>query len=110
MTVPNYTPTTQPGETRRRTRYIGIRLPLDALPTVEVLEQDVVRLADAERVLADLGNLPTGSFDPAEQFPVRDPTTDALTGDTASVGQAHALIYSWVRAKQIARDEQEAQP
>jgi hypothetical protein len=106
MTTPNYTPTTTPGQTRRRTRYIGIRLPLDAAPSVEVLEQDVVRLTDGERILADLGSLPTGTFDPAETFPVRDPATDALTGDTASVGQAHALIYSWVRAKQLARDQE----
>jgi hypothetical protein len=102
--MPNYAPTQNPGDTRRRTRYIGIRTPLDAVPQVEVLEQDVVRLASGEVVLADLGNCPVSPFDPAETFDVRDPGTDATTGTTATVGQAMALIYSWVRKQQLARD------
>jgi len=105
-----YAPTTQPGETRTRTRYIGIRTPHDAPPQIESLEQEVIRTATGERVLADLGNVPTGAFDVTESFPVRDPSTDAETGDTATVGQALALIYSWVRAKQLARDAAEDQP
>ena len=103
-----YAPTSNPGDTRRRTRYIGIRTPLNAAPCVEVLEQDVVRLAAGEVALEDLGNLPVGEFDPAETFQLRHPETDALLGGTATVGEAMALIYSWVRAKQIARDESQA--
>ena len=100
----NYAPTQNPGDTRRRTRFIGIRTPLDALPQVEVLEQDVVRLPAGEVVLTDLGPCPVAPFDPASTFDLRDPSTDALTGTTATVGQALALIYSWVRKQQLARD------
>jgi hypothetical protein len=111
--------TTNPGDIRRRTRYIGIWTPGDERtfaeiaanpagapkPSIEVLEQDFVRLADREKKLTDLGSVPVGAFDPSESFPVRDPTTDELIpGATATVGQAMALIYSWVRAKQTARD------
>jgi hypothetical protein len=101
----NYAPTQTPGDTRRRCRFIGIRTPLNSVPQIEVLEQDVVRIASGEAVLADLGNLPIATFDPSETFDVRDPNTDALTGTTATVGQAMALIYSWVRKQQVARDQ-----
>jgi hypothetical protein len=100
----NYTPTQAPGDTRRRCRFIGIRTPLDSVPQIEVLEQDVVRITSGEVVLADLGLCPVAPFDLGETFDVRDPDTDALTGTTATVGQAMALIYSWVRKQQLARD------
>jgi hypothetical protein len=107
----NYAPTTAAGQFRRRCRYLGIRVPLDSAPAVEILEQDVVRLLDAttgqingEVVLRDLGTCQSGAFDPSESFEVRDPTTDATTGDTATVAQAFQLIYSWVRHKQTLRD------
>ena len=102
---PTYAPTTAPGEQRRRCRYLGIRTPLGQPPQIEILEQEVIRTQVGERVLEDLGNVPVGAFDPAETFPVRDPETDAETGQTASVGQAFALIYSWVRKQQLARDQ-----
>ena len=103
MTMTDYAPTVNPGDTRRRTRYIGIRTPLNVAPTVEVLEQDVIRTKTGEAVLADLGSFPT-PLDLAEVFPLRNPVDDSLTGDTATAAQAMALIYSWVRAKQLARD------
>ena len=115
MTV--YSPTVSPGDTRRRCRYLGIRTPLDTrtdeqkaegvpapVPIVEVLEQEVIRTANGERVLEDLGALPVGAFDPTESFPLLDPETDAPLGGDATVGQAFAIIYSWVRAKQAQRD------
>jgi hypothetical protein len=70
-----------------------------------------VRLLDAttgqlngEVVLRDIGTCPSGAFDPAESFEVRDPNTDSTTGGTATVSQAFQLIYSWVRHKQTIRD------
>jgi hypothetical protein len=109
MTI-TYAPTINPGDTRRRTRFIGIRTPLSGVPSVEVLEQDVVRLTDGERVLADLGHLPVQAFDPAQTFELRDPETDALLGSQATVGQTMALIYSWVRDQQTKRDAAQGAP
>ncbi len=122
MTI-QYT-TTKPGEVRRRTRYIGIWTPPDLRafaeqaanptcapkPTVQVLEQDLVRLADREGMPQDLGDLPGCQFNLANSFPLRDPQTDAIIpGQTATDAQVMALIYSWVRSKQDARDALEAQ-
>lgn len=107
--VPTYAPTTTPGDQRRRTHFIGIRTPLGQVPQVEVLEQEVIRTAAGERVLEDLGQVAgVGAMTPAELatvFPLRDPETDAEIGGTATPAQALALIYSWVRAKQLARDQ-----
>lgn len=102
---PTYAPTAAPGEQRRRCRYLGIRLPLGQPPQIEILEQEVVRTRDGERVLEDLGNVPVGAFDPAEEFEVRNLDTDQPVGQTATVGQAMALLYGWVRKQQLARDQ-----
>jgi hypothetical protein len=97
------------GSVRRRVRYLGIRTPLNAPPTVEILEQDVILLTDGgEAVLLDLGACPIGDFDVTESFPTRSLETDAMTGETATVGQVMELIYSWVRHKQTVRDAAEA--
>lgn len=116
--------TTTPGDIRRRTRYIGIWTPPDLrtfaaqasdpagapLPTVQVLEQNLVRLADREGMPQDLGDLPGTQFKPSNEFPLRDPQTDAIIpGQTATDAQVMTLIYSWVRSKQDARDAQEPQ-
>jgi hypothetical protein len=101
----NYSPTVNLGDTRRRTRYIGISTNLDSLPTVEVLEQDIVKLSGGEVVLRNLGNLKVSAYNPDEEFDIRNPETDELTGSTATVGQAMALIYSWVRKNQLLRDQ-----
>lgn len=103
-----YAPTIATGEQRRRTRYIGIRTPLGQAPQVEVLEQEVIRTQAGERVLEDLGQVAgIGALtleEMATAFPLRNPETDAEIGGTATPAQALALIYSWVRSKQLARD------
>ena len=109
--MPTHAPTINPGDERRRCRYFGAQIPNGAAPIIQVVEESVIRRADGtEKSIADLGNLPTGAFDPAETFAIRDPETDILTGDSASVGQAFALIYSWVRHKQTQRDEAKLNP
>jgi hypothetical protein len=117
----DYAPTVNPGDTRRRCRFIGIRVPLDTRtnaekaaniqappPQVEVLEEDVIRTAQQERVLEVLGNLPVGTFDLSETFPILNPENDGALGGNATVGQAFTLIHSWVRHKQTLRDTAEA--
>jgi hypothetical protein len=105
--MPTYAPTVTPGDQRRRTRYIGIRVPHDGVPTVEILEQEVIRAKAGERVLEDLNGFGVAMDEKemAASFQVRDPITDAeIPGATATGAQVFALIYSWVRAKQLARD------
>lgn len=112
----SYAPSSSPGSVRTCTRLIVIRLPPDLrtdtekeeiprpVPQIDVFEREVVRLADREKPLEDLGRLPTPEFNPVEVIPLLDPETDLPTGETVSVGQIHAGIYSWIRAAQSARD------
>jgi hypothetical protein len=95
------------GDIRRRTRYIGIEIPLNSTPKVTILEQDAVKLPQGERVIEDLKGLNFTISDFNEEFPLRNPETDELLGSNGNVAQAFALIYSWVRAKQVERDSQE---
>jgi hypothetical protein len=107
MTTPSYAPTVNPGDTRRRTRYIGIRTNLDGY-TVEVLEQDVIRLASGtDKVLEDLGGISV-AMTPAELarvIPIKNPADDSDTGEALTTGQILAGVYSWVREHQRLRDE-----
>lgn len=108
----NYSPTVTPGDERRRTRYLGIRIPHNGVPTVEVLEQDVIRTkAGIEEIIRDLGgfNRTVDAAALAESFPVRNPADDSLTGGSVTTAQTMALIYSWVRAQQLLRDAAAAQ-
>lgn len=111
----SYAPTATPGDTRRRSRYIGIRIPHDAAPTVEVLEQDVIKLKDGtEKVLQDLGpvaGIPLiAGLAIAETFPARNPITDEIIPDKfVTAGDAFAVVYAVVRGWQLARDAQEEQ-
>lgn len=105
-----YAPTVNPGDTRRRSRYIGIRIPHNAAPTVEVLEQDMVRLASgSEKVLEDLGavaGIPVLTPEAlAVQYPARNPVTDEIIPDQfVTAGDAFAVVYAVVRGWQLERD------
>lgn len=111
-----YDPTVNPGDTRLRSRYIGIRVPPNAYPTVEVLEQTVIRTKDGvEKILEDLGavaGIPVlDSAALAVQYPARNPVTDEIIpGKFTTPGDAFAAVYDVVRGWQLARDAKEAQP
>ncbi len=114
-----YAPTINPGDTRTRCRYLGVWNPLNAAPRIDILEQEVVRLADGETVLRDTNGLSAGLDGSA--FTLRDPATDAplapeacaaiaaaIASGTATDGMAMVLVYSWTRYQQEARDAREA--
>ncbi len=115
-----YAPTTNPGDTRTRCRYLGIWNPLNAAPSIDILEQEVVRLADGETVLRDTNGI-TGVRLDGSAFTLRDPATDAplapeacaaiaaaIAAGTATDAMAMVLVYSWTRYQQEARDAREA--
>ena len=117
MTI--YAPTKNPGDTRTRCRYVGIRNVLNAAPNIEVLEQEVVRLVDGEAVLRDLDGVNAAITGAA--FALLDPRTDepidgqvkaaiagALESGFADDETTMMLVYSWVRYQQAQRDAREA--
>ena len=105
-----YDPTTNGGETRLRTRAINIRTPHDAAYTIEILEQEVIRVAgNGERIINNqAGRIEV--IDSADErtftFPLLSPISDQPLGDATATGEEFlTMLYSFVRAHQGKRDE-----
>ena len=117
MSAPNYNEQSardNPGTTYRRTRYIGIRNNPTGPALVEILEADALFINGVKEHLREgVGGLNESidTTDPAalaRSFPLRNPATDAvIPGQTATVGQALAIIYAYARDQQVLRDAKE---
>lgn len=104
-TAPNYGPTTDKGDTRRRIWRVTCENPLNGIPSATMHEEDVVRVANGEvsfndHPAAPLHHVPT---DPSEIVEIRNIADDTLLG-TTTLGQIHTLIYSLGRHLQKLRD------
>jgi len=106
-----YSPTVNPGDTRIRCRYLAFRIPHDAPVCVDAMEQEIIRTATGERVLADLGPVsgiaPLDLTDPATLatvVPIIDPTTNLPTGQSTTVGAVFVGLFSYIHNAQLARD------
>jgi hypothetical protein len=104
-----YAPTQHPGDTRTRCYRLRINNPNGGLPDAIIHEEDVVRLSDGERHLADRGAF-TIAIDMQEQVELLNPLTDQPLGVSMSAGEIQAAIYSWVRLQQKKRDTASSLP
>lgn len=87
----------------QRTRRIVIDTPAGEVPTISIQEE--VAMFDGSDILTKaLGTTITSPFDPVETFLLRHPETDELLGSSDTQAALYTLIYSWVRHKQIERD------
>lgn len=75
------------------------------MPSIEYLEQTAIRLATGQgkRKLEDLGGA-TIAFDPMEVIPLRNQSTDELTGETKLAHEIMSDIYSAIRKWQEDRN------
>eukprot|EP00919_Chromeraceae_sp_WS-2016_P068699 GHVR01162614.1.p3 GENE.GHVR01162614.1~~GHVR01162614.1.p3 ORF type:complete len:122 (-),score=24.03 GHVR01162614.1:1943-2308(-) len=116
----NYGPTSLPGDTRDRVWHTVIDTPMDErtdaqksdgvaapVPQTIYFEESGVKLGDHEKVLEKSHSENRIPFDPSVVIPLRHPVTDELTGETATAGEAMALIYSYIRMDQEARQAAE---
>jgi hypothetical protein len=97
------------GTTWQRCHQIVIDNPRRALPAVRFDEEEVLALSDGQEIKRPVGSVRV-PFDPAQEIPLRDPVSGALTGDTATYGDAYALLYSAYIAAAEARDAALAPP
>ena len=88
----------------QRANRIIIEVPYNANPATAVCEQTVLKLSDTNVIVQELGVTMNAPFDPNGSFPLRDPTTDALTGASSTEGALQMLLYSYVRNLQELRD------
>jgi hypothetical protein len=103
--IPNYGPTINPGDIRRRIWRNTNENPLGNTPNAVMHEQDVIRLSDGtEKVLENGETLSKVPTDMSEVVVLRHPETDQVLGET-TLGMIHTMIYSLGRHMQNARDE-----
>lgn len=105
-----YDPTTNPGDMRTRARYVGIRTPNGATPSVEVLEEQIALAGGQELTVGQAGGIRVAidETELARVIELRNPLDDSLTGHSLTVAEIHAGVYSFVRAHQELRDAAEA--
>ena len=105
----DYKESTVAGTTWQRCYQIVVDNQRGAAPAVSFCEEEVLALADGREIKTQLGPL-TIPFDPAQEIPLRDPTTGELTGATTTYGEAYTLLYSAYMAAAEARDAAIAAP
>lgn len=101
--MPDYKETNLAGKAWNRCHEIVIENVRGTPPSVRFVEERVLELEGDQEIRQNLGPL-TVSFDPAREIPLLDPATGEPTGETATYGQAYALLYSAYIAAALARD------
>jgi hypothetical protein len=88
------------GDATRWTRFdqVVISNPIGSSPYVTCRAQDVIELVGGEKIIRNTSQL-NFAFDPAYTFPILDPSNNQPTGQTASMGEVYALVYSAVLAQ-----------
>jgi len=99
----NYNETSVTGESYQRTNRIIIENPYQGAPVIAFEEQKIFNLGDGEVLQKPMGQLRL-DFNPAEVINIIDPTTNIATGQTITLGEIYALIYSVYWQKAIERD------
>ena len=104
MSAPQYGPTINPGDVRRRAWRIGAENPLGGLPTITFHEEEIIKLSDgSERPLGRTRDLSV-AYAPGTSLPLLNPITGEPTGQTISHDVVFAALYSLGRATQDATD------
>ena len=114
-TVPNYNEQSAkdiPGTTYRRVRYIGIWNPTTGPAQIQILEADALFINGAKRNLDEgvggitlsLENTDAATLNAPIQL--KNPVSDeVIEGQTFTRAQLWAMLYSWAREEQTARDQ-----
>jgi len=102
--MPNYLPTANAGDTRRRVWFLGIRNTLGQPGAVELREEEVIRLADGtERSLGPSRDLGL-SYSPElgrVALTLRSPLNDSeIPGAVMPIDTIYAAIYTLARYMQ----------
>jgi hypothetical protein len=95
------------GQTRTRSQKQTVVTPSGGIPSIEICEQDMIKIAgNGEVVLRE-----TPAFSVAltaerlaKQFQLRNPVDDTLLGQEVTGNQAMAFYYSFIRDCQLERD------
>ena len=99
----NYKQTTVSGETWQRAARVVVENPLNATPSILIVEEEAIVLGD-KTITNVCGNL-SCAFDPEATFPAIDPATDEPVGRDITHGEVYALLNSLYMDLAKKRDE-----
>lgn len=109
MIMPNYGPTSAPGDTRLRIPVLHGYYRLGEAGSVDFQEQEVVQLADgSETPLRDTRTVPA-AYQPGRVIDLRSPVDDAVVGQISHEA-IFAAIYSLGRQAQLDADAKDTAP
>ncbi len=101
------------GQTRTRSQKQTVVTPSGGIPSVEICEQDMIKIAgNGEVVLRETPafSVALTAEELAESFPLLNPADDSELGATMTGEQAMAAYYSFIRKCQKRRDAAQSTP
>lgn len=104
--MPNYTETSTPGDTRRRTYYLEIRNPEASFPEAQLQTQDRINLLSGEREYVHRDTF-IARFDAeglAESFDLVNVDTGEPLGQSMTGLQLMVAVQSWALKQMLKRD------
>lgn len=98
----DYKQTDVTGTTWHRFSRVSIENPYQGQPRVNCSEQECITLPTGD-FIRDIDML-SFDFDPSEEFPLLNPSTNEPLGGTSSGLNAYILVYSYVMHEAAKRD------
>lgn len=105
----DYRQTTITGQKWRRSLHVECNNPYGGPAWIRFDEEDRVVLSDGATIGTPCGSVTKHFIDPADTFPVLNPTNGEPTGQTCSHGQLYALLWSLYMDSAAERDAAEAE-
>lgn len=103
MNTPNYRETEILAQAWRRASQVWIDNPLNGVPSITFVEQDVLSAEDTI-TKREAGSLPA-VFDPPTVFQLRNPVTGEELGQTSTHQDLFVLLYSLYIDLAVKRDQ-----
>lgn len=100
--MPDYKESSITGRQWQRCHTVIVRNPLGQTPTMEFEEETVVEFGAEQRKQWSKGC--SMDFVAEQTIPLRDPTTNALTGTTVTHAELYQILYSLYMQAAEARD------
>lgn len=102
--MPDYQHSAIAGSKWKRCCRIVIENPMNAIPSVLFVEEEVINLGEGEPIARMVSNCSASLADPSEVIGLRNPETWELTGATVTMGELYVGIASAYWQKALERD------
>ncbi len=108
--MPDYKAAALTANKWRRASAVVIENPVGDGKRIVFREEDFTQLSDGRVMNEPAGQIAAVYEDPAATFPLRDPASGELTGQTATHGEVYVLLHSLYLSLAENRDAEAAKP